>query len=288
MPDPYSALWVSHTSLSSFLKCPRAYFLQSVYKDPKTRHKIQLMAPPLALGQVVHEVLESLSVLAVDQRFSRSLIDRFDQSWKKVAGKKGGFLTQEQEAGYKARGEAMLRRAVEHPGPLKQKAVKIKADLPQYWFSESDEIILCGKIDWLEYLEAENAVHIIDFKTSTKEEDAKSLQLPIYHLLVHNIQHRRVARASYWYLEKNDGLTEKELPDLLQAHDQVMEVAKKMKVQRKLGIFKCPHGESGCFYCKPLEKIIKGEAEFVGYNGRQDSYILNTNETKEGFESEIL
>jgi len=288
MPDPYSALWVSHTSISSFLKCPRAYFLQSVYKDPATRHKIQLMAPPLALGQAVHEVLESLSILSVDQRFSRSLIGRFEQAWKKVAGKKGGFLSQDQEMVYTQRGEAMLHRVMAHPGPLKRKAIKIKTDLPQYWISEADEIILCGKIDWLEYLESEDSVNIIDFKTSTKEEEDNSLQLPIYHLLVHNIQHRRVAKVSYWYLEKNDDLTEKQLPDLVQAHEQVMEIAKKMKLQRKLGIFNCPQGELGCFYCRPLEKIIRGEAELISTNGRQDIYILPNDSTKQGFESEVL
>ena len=63
MPDQYTAVWVSHTSISDFLQCPRAYYLKNVYKDPKTRHKIQLMSPPLALGQVVHSVLESLSIL---------------------------------------------------------------------------------------------------------------------------------------------------------------------------------------------------------------------------------
>jgi len=67
--DIYSAVYVSHTSISDFLVCPRAYFLKNVYRDPKTRHKIKLMSPPLALGQVIHEVLESLSLLPTEDRF---------------------------------------------------------------------------------------------------------------------------------------------------------------------------------------------------------------------------
>ncbi|QQS44706.1 PD-(D/E)XK nuclease family protein [Candidatus Roizmanbacteria bacterium] len=96
---------------------------------------------------------------------------------------------------------------------MARKAVKIKEDLPHYWLSEEDNIILCGKIDWLEYLPETDSVHIIDFKTSKYDEDGDSLQLPIYYLLVTNTQKREVSKASYWYLERNDDLTEKELPD---------------------------------------------------------------------------
>lgn len=288
MPDKFAATWVSHTSMSDFLKCPRAYYLNNVYKDPITRHKIQLVSPALALGQIVHEVIESLSVLPTTDRFKRPLLDRYEEAWKKVTGKRGGFSDEQEERAYKERGEDMLRRVMAHPGPLKGKAVKIKADLPQYWLSEQDEIILCGKIDWLEYLEAEDAVHIIDFKTGKREEDPASLQLPIYHLLVHNTQARRVAKVSYWYLNSQDELQEQVLPDLLEAHERVLAVAKQVRLARKLSLFKCPQGEKGCFSCKPLEKIVRGEAEFIGESEyHQDMYMLprSARDTKE---SEIL
>lgn len=289
MPDKFSALWISHTSLNTFLQCPRAYYLQNVYKDPNTRHKIQIMSAPLALGQAVHEVLESLSVLPTEERFKRSLIDRFETEWAKVSGEKGGFLSDEHELRYKQRGEAMLRRVMDNPGPLLNKAVKIKAEFPCYWLSEADEIMLCGKIDWLEYLPETDSVHIIDFKTSTKEEDGESLQLPIYHLLVHNVQHRNVAKASYWYLELYDSLTPKELPDLEDAHNKILEIAKRIKTQRKLGIYKCPQGEKGCFCCQPFEKILRGEGTFVGVkDGRNDVYILKDQELSLEEQSEIL
>ena len=289
MPDKFAATWVSHSSISDFLKCPRAYYLNNVYKDPKTQHKIQLVAAPLALGQAVHEVLESLSLLPAKERFKVSLLDRFDTAWKNVSGKKGGFTSETQEQQYKQRGEAMLRRVMANPGPLKNLSVKIKSDLPQYWLSEEDEIILCGKVDWLEFLPELDAVHGIDFKTSKREEDGKSLQLPIYHLLVHNTQHRKVAKASYWYLELSDKLVEKELPDLQEAHDRLLEIAKRIKVQRKLNVFKCPNGDAGCFACRPLEKIIRGEAEYVGLSSiRQDMYIIKEEAEDITQQSEII
>lgn len=280
MPDKFTATWVSHSSMSDFINCPRAYYLNNVYKDPQSGHKIQLMSPPLALGAAVHEVVESLSVLPTKERFRVSLLKKFSQVWKKYTGEKGGFTTQSQEQKYKERGEEMLRRVMDNPGPLKNLAVKIKEDLPYYWLSEEDEIILCGKVDWLEYLPDKDQVHIIDFKTGRKATQNGSLQLPIYHLLVHNTQQRRVARVSYWHLALEDEPQEQELPDLTQAHEQVLRIAKKIKLARKLERFKCPQGENGCFHCQPLEKVLRGEAKKVGINDyKQDVYILEKKET---------
>jgi len=285
--DTYSAVWVSHTSISDFLKCPRAYYLKNIYKDPETRHKVQIMSPALALGQAVHVVLESLSVVPTEQRLSESLIAKFDRAWKKVSGKRGGFSDPETEDRFKTRGEEMLRRVMKNPGPISRRAVKIKQDLPSYWLSESDNIRLCGKIDWLEYLPEIDSVSIVDFKTSRTEEDGNSLQLPIYHLLVHNCQHRKVDKACYWYLELSDELQEKELPDLEEAHQQILAIAKQIKLARQLELFKCP--SDGCFYCKQFEKILRGEAELVGTNDyNQDVYILPSPAAKDEQESIIL
>lgn len=280
MTDKFSAVWVSHSSMSDFLKCPRAYYLKNVYRDPKTRHKIQLMSPPLALGQAVHEVLEALSVLPTATRFNESLIEKFGAAWEKVSGKRGGFTNPDVESRYRLRGEAMLRRVMENPGPVARAAVKIREELPQYWLSEEENIMLCGKIDWLEYLPEQDAVNILDFKTGRSEEDSNSLQLPIYHLLVHNCQKRTVAGASYWYLELNDTQTSKELPDLETAHNRVLEVARQVKLARQLERFKCPEGEAGCRYCSSLEKVLQGEAEYVGENSYgADIYILPERQT---------
>lgn len=290
MPDKYTAVWVSHTSISDFLQCPRAYYLKNVYKDPSTRHKVQLMSPPLALGQVVHTVLESLSVLPGAERFKESLINKFERNWQSVSGKKGGFFDERTEKTYQERGKEMLLKVMNNPGPLTGLAVKIKEDLPHYWLSEEEGIILCGKIDWLEYLKDDDSVNIIDFKTSKSEENESSLQLPIYHLLVHNCQHRKVSKASYWYLGL-DRIVEKSLPDLESAHEQILKIAKEIKLARQLERFKCPHGEAGCFACKPFEQILQGEAEFVGENDyHQDIYVLkrNKSELKREENSELL
>src|SRR5260221_459408 len=279
MPDKFKAIWVSHSSIADFLKCPRLYYLRSVYKDPKTGHKITLMSPPPALGQAVHEVIESLSILPIEERFKYSLLDKFDEAWKKVEGKKGGFRDKEDEEKYKERGRAMIKKIIDNPGPLMNKAIKIKGsdegfDLPYYWLNEEDNIILDGKIDWVEYLSESDGIHIIDFKTGKNEEDSESLQLPIYYLLAKNLQKRKIEKISYWYLDNDTGLIEMNLPNEKEAYEKVHSIAKRMKLGRQIEHLKCLKGESGCFACRPLEEILKGKGELVGDNGWQDIYIL--------------
>jgi ATP-dependent helicase/DNAse subunit B len=277
--DKYSAVWVSHSSMADFLKCPRAYFLHNIYKNPKTGRKINIINPALALGQIVHEVVEGLAQYKAEERFNQPLLKIFDSAWEKISGKRGGFKSKDEEEETKKRGCSMIERVIKNPGPLQNKTVKLKAaknDMPpNFYLSEPDNIILCGKIDWLEYVPETDSVKLIDFKTGKHDESEDSLQLPIYHLLLRNCQNRPVAGASYWYLDRNDKPTKVELPDLETGRAAVLATAQKVKAAREKKEFLCPKGPAGCFACRPFEKILRGEAEFVGageYN--QDIYVI--------------
>lgn len=276
-------VWVSHSSISDFLKCPRCYYLRSVYKSKKTNRKMTIITPPLALGQAVHEVIESLSSLPKEERFKQSLLEKFEKSWSKVAGKKGGFKNPSQEEDYKERGREMIKRVAENPGVLMNKAIKIKPrteedkksgfDLPYFQLSEEDQIILCGKIDWLEYVETDNSVHIVDFKTGKNEEDEDSLQLPIYTLLAQNCQSFPVSKVSYWYVNRDNAPSAVNLPSEKQSKEKILEIAKRIKLARQLELFKCP--KEGCFACRPYEAILLGEGECVGVSDtNQDIFVL--------------
>ena len=100
MADKYSAVWVSHSSMGDFLKCPRLYYLHNVYKNPKTGKKINLVSPALSLGSAVHEVVEGLAEFPAEKRFENpaGLLERFDGVWEKFSGKKGGFRSGESQA----------------------------------------------------------------------------------------------------------------------------------------------------------------------------------------------
>jgi hypothetical protein len=265
MKDKYSAVWVSHSSISDYLKCPRAYFLKNMYKNPLTNRKITLMSPPLALGQAVHELVESLSQLPVDDRLALLTPQTFAPIWAKVSGLKGGFSNPQEEEAVKTRALSMLDRIKNHPGPIIQKAVKLREKLPYYWLSEEDNLILCGKIDWLEYDANTDSVSIIDFKTGKYDEDPNSLQLPIYLLLANHSQNRPIAKAYYWYLDRDDAPCQIPLPDLDSAYKNLLAIGKKIALARKLGHFTCPQ-INGCRACLPLEMIVKGQAKLVGLN----------------------
>lgn len=276
-------IWVSHSSIGDFLKCPRLYYLRNVYKNPKTNKKWTIMTPPLALGQAVHEVVESLSSLAREERFNTPLSKKFEIAWAKVSGEKGGFKSKEDEEKYKERGLSMLKRIEDNPGVLLNKAVKIKPreedgkvsdfPLPRFKISTEDNIMLCGLIDWLEYRDEDNSVRILDFKTGKNDEDSKSLQLPIYYLIAKKCQKFPVSGASYWYIDKEDAPREIELPDEKKATEEILSVAKRIKLARSLNLMTCERG--GCKHCLPFEALFNGGGKFVGISEtNQEVYIL--------------
>lgn len=275
MKDFNPAVWVSHSSISDFLNCPRLYYLRDVYKDPLTGHKINRIEPALALGQAVHEVIESISSLPAKERLNISLTKKLDVEWKKITGKKGGFKDSALEKEYKNRATKMLERIESHPGPIIKEAVKIRSEdslPPRYQISVEDNIILCGKVDWLEYIRESDSVHIIDFKTGKWDQDEDSLQLPIYYLLAQNLQSREITKTSYWYIDREDAPREVAMPSSKKAAEDVLTIAKRIKLARALAHFTCTAG--GCKHCHPYELIKAGKGEKVGENSFQDIYII--------------
>ena len=111
------------------------------------------------------------------------------------------------------------------------------------------------------------------------------MQLEIYLLLATNTQTRPVNKLSYWYLESDKNPKEIKLPDMNTAYDEVLTIAKKVKLARKLNKLTCPN--DGCNYCKPFEAIIEGKARLVGRNDfGQDVYVVG--EIEDSLESDIL
>lgn len=282
-------LWVSHSSIHDFLSCPRAYWIRHLYRNPKTNNKVNLINPSLALGSTVHQVLDALSIVKSEDRLKQPLLENFDKAWEKISGEQGGFADKEEELEFKNRGAIMINRVLFHPGPIEQKAVKLTSPdnlPPRFYVSSEEGIILCGKVDWLEYIPENNSVHIIDFKTGKNEEDEDSLQLPIYALLVKNCQNRPVSKISYWYLESDNNPKEMTLPDLEKAKEKILDIAREIRKAREKGNMVCPKG--GCYACRGLEMIVAGKAKFVRTEDYQDIFILPSQDAGANYPKEDI
>jgi RecB family exonuclease len=266
---PFGAIWLSHSSISDFDKCPRLYYLRNIYKEPGSGKKIQVVSPYLTLGITVHDTLEAIRYLPVKERFEKPLTDIFEELWVNAEGKKGGFKTAEQEKEFKDRGKQMVKRVQDRPGPIANLSTIIKEKgemVASMLLSAEDNLVLCGNVDWVEVL-PDGTLHIIDFKTGKKEESESSLQLQIYLLLAQNGNKRPVTKTSYWYLDKDAEPREVPIPDLIGVTEQLIEKGRKIKearLSKDMEGLVCKSG--GCRNCLEYEKVVKGEAESVGYD----------------------
>ncbi len=287
MADKYSAVWVSHSSMGDFQKCPRMYYCKNIYKNPRTGKKINIVSPHLTLGVAVHEVLEGLGQFPSETRLKRNLSEWFEKVWENSRGKKGGFTSDEQEAEFHERGKKMIATVEQNPRFLGSKIVKLPRETmnPNFYLSEEKNIILNGLIDWIEYLPETNSLHIVDFKTGKHQEKDDSMQLPIYLLLCDRLQKRPVTKASYWYLE-TDEIVEKALPSVADALAKVMPVAERVANARAMKYFDCPkksaEGNNGCIHCIPFNaildlhagKVLERPPEYIGIgNFGQELYL---------------
>lgn len=258
--DKYKATWVSHSSMSDFLKCPRSYYLRNVYKNPDTRHKISVVSPALSLGIAVHAVLENLAHISLSERSQVKLEDLFDKEWEKYQGRRGGFTSNEQENDFKNRGIKMLRNVSCNIEPLLLDTVFMAEELPKIWFSDENNIILSGKVDWIS--RRDDGIHIIDFKTGKNEEKDDSLQLPIYAFLARAILKESNINISYWYIDYSESPTPMKIPNLKEAYNNILQISLNIKAARETGHMDCP--KNGCYACRDYEKVLTGDAEYVG------------------------
>lgn len=273
MSDKYKAVWVSYSSISDFLKCPRSYYLKNIYKNPQSGKKIEVTKPALSLGSAIHGVLEPLSKLDSEKRFESDLTETFNKEFAKYSGRKGGFVNQEEFELYKLRGQKMIQNVIKNKTILEHSTYNLNVELLNTWLSKSENIVICGKIDWIDKDENTGTLSVIDFKTS-KEEEENALQLQIYALLLHILNKENVNRLNYWYLDFNDALTEADLPDVKESYKDILELALKIKAAREAGAFECRRG--GCYACRDYEKVFNGEAEQVGIgNFNREIYYVS-------------
>lgn len=257
-------LWISHSAISDFGKCKRAYYYKHLYRNPKSNNRIQVVSPYLSLGTAVHETIEKLSSYPVKKRKELSLIERYDEIWEDCRGKKGGFISEEQEKEFKERGEEMVKKA-ESSKLLSSPALDTNNTFPKLSLFENIELV--GSIDWIEILST-GELHIIDFKTGKNEENSNSLQLPIYLILARKNFDKNIKRASYWYLNNEDEPALRDTGHLEEHLERIKKIALQISEAVKERDFSCSSGYKSCFHCREFDSVFSGSAEYVGFDER--------------------
>jgi RecB family exonuclease len=266
-----NAVFISPSSLADFEKCPQLYFYKNVYRSPRGL-KIQIVNPALALGQSVHDTLENFLKLPPEERTKETLMEIFNRSWSFLSGEKGGYFSKEEEEEYKKRALSMIERFWGNDHFKKTEMVKIpgfpKAEL-------GDDLILTGKLDWLE--RDEEGLHLIDFKTGKNEEREDSMQLPIYSVLISGIFGSEKIRASYWYLDSSDTPASFTLPDIKETTEKIKTKGEVIKMVRKTQSYRCQSGGESCWACRDILAVAQGRGKLVAMdpvNRKQEIYIL--------------
>ncbi len=286
--DPYTAVWLSHSSINDFLSCKRLYYIKNIFKDPNSKKRINIASPYLSLGVAIHNTLEPLKNIESNKRkeyINKNLIEDFKKEFEKFHEKKGGFTSEAEEEKFFLRGQKMIEKIISDPKILTNKVIPEKyfwnrnihkGFNPNYPISEEENLVLNGAIDWIEYLEEYNAMRIVDFKTGRNDEDEDSFQLPIYYLLISTLDEKKkfkVKEVAYWYLDhdnKKEGsehdefqiipIDEGKLEDIELAKEKIIKIGKEIKKFREAKEYKCNREEiegEGCKHCQNYEKVYR-------------------------------
>jgi len=262
-------IFISYTSLSDFLKCPRAYFLKNIYRDPKTNFRLQVASPYLSLGSTVHDSVKWCLDLK-GQVTKKQLEDKFRNLWLKYRGKKGGFESREQEGDFGKRGLKMLDNFFTNAQILEK--ITHRVDFPKLNLFE--DVILMGNFDFVGEKE-DGTLHVLDFKTGANDEK-DPLQLYIYAILAEANLGKSVSSASFWYLDRDNAPQEIVLDPLEPKLEWLKEKAGELKEAIGQGNWICIKGEELCRDCKDYQAIIdgKGQFQFSDFRYKKDVYFL--------------
>lgn len=268
-------LWISHSALSSFEKCPHLYYLEYEYRNPASGNRIQITNPYLSLGLAVHQAIEGILDFPLKERRKISLSDRYSQIFDNYRGLNGGFIYKKKEDAFYERGVKMIERA-EKSTLLNNPTIKIKNNFPSTELFSQKELgvksVLVGSIDWIELLPDKTA-HIIDFKTGNSKEKNNSLQLPIYAILGKNNIKEKIKKLSYWYLQHDNAPVKQEIGRTSHHINIIKEKTKLIKESIDNQSFPCSFNKK-CFACRDYEKIFKGDAILLNNNNKKDTFCI--------------
>lgn len=264
------AIFISYTSLTDYLKCPRSFYLKNIYRDPRQGYKLQISSPHLTLGATVHDTIKWYLESEVKPSKGETLA-RFRNLWRKYRLKRGGFTSEEEEAAFGKRGLKMLENFLDHQDSLEPCALFLH--FPK--FNLVEDIILFGNMDFIGEC-GDGSLHVVDFKTGTKDEES-TLQLYIYAVLAEANLQKTVSKASFWYLDRDDGPKSIVLDSLEGQIEWLKQKGLELKKSIKAGNWVCVKSPDLCRDCRDYQDILEGKGEYLfpDYAFKKEVYFLN-------------
>ena len=229
---------------------------------------MQIASPHLTLGSTVHDTirwfLEMNGQVTQDQ-----LIAKFRNLWLKYRGKRGGFVSADEEASFGKRGILMLANFFKNAKNLEKQVPQIK--FPKY--NLTPKVILIGNFDYVG--EAGENLHLIDFKTGANDEK-DPMQLYIYAILAESNLQKPVSKISFWYLDRADNPSEVVLDDLEEKLEWLTGKAKELEGAIEKKEWVCVK-DGQCRDCQDYQAIIDGKGEFMFSDEffKKDVYFLS-------------
>ncbi len=269
---PYikNAIYLSYTSLNDFLRCPRSFYLKNVYRDPTTSFKLQITSPFLTLGSTVHDAIKWFLEAPNPKPPLEALLAKYRNFWLKYRLKRGGFLTEEEEATFGKRGIQMLENF--YINYHKLAALVAPIEFPKYPLAE--DVILMGNTDYIGML-PDGSLQVVDFKTGAHDEESR-LQLYIYAILAESNYQKPVSSVNFWYLDRESDLREVVLDPLEDTLKFLKDKALEIKDAIVEGNWVCVKGEGLCKDCRDYLAVIGGRGEFMfsDHRYKKEVYFL--------------
>ncbi len=265
-------IYISYTSLSDFLKCPRAYFLKNIYRDSRQGFKLQIINPYLVLGSTVHDTLKWY-LESLEKPSREETLSKYRNYWRKYRLKRGGFNNLEEEITFGTRGIKMLNNFLDNAKCLEPCAPFLQ--FPKINLVEN--IIMIGNFDFVGEC-ADGTLHIVDFKTGAHDEDS-AVQLYIYAVLAEHCFKKKVSKASFWYLDRDDGPREIVLDPLNGQIEWLKEKSLELKRAVDENVWVCAREKDGfCRDCRDYQLLLdnKGEWLFSDFRYKKEIYYLKS------------
>lgn len=186
----YKKLYLSNTSIKTYLTCKKKFKLKYVDKVQTEQNKSNKY---MSFGNSMHLALADFNMIT-DTKYKtlEVLHNLLRKNWVR-----DGYESIEEEREFGKKGLDMLSTYYNNPKDIGNKNLIIEKMI----YKECGDYILCGKLD--KVYEHDDLVEIQDYKTGQKISQIDNIQLPLYLILANHQLNYYPSIVSLYYLAHN-------------------------------------------------------------------------------------